>query len=431
MKRRSFLSAAGAALGSPAALSALATTSAGAVALRVPAAVDAATPPARATEKNRVWLGDDVFVHDTWRELRGRTIGIVTNQSGVTSTGEPLVDAVHRNGQIAVKALFGPEHGIRGVVLAGETVGSSTDEKTGLPVYSLYGATRHPSAQMLDGIDVLLFDIQDVGARPYTYVSTMAYVMESAAQYGKEVWVLDRPNPIGGQMVEGPVLDPKFKSFIGLYPMPERHGMTVGELARMYNERFAINCKLRVIPMQGWTRDMLWSDTGLHWVATSPNMPYARTTLVYLATGLVDEGGVNNGIGTDKPFEYAGGYSFDPAAFRDVLAARKIPGVEFEPADWVPVRGFWSGKTLRGVVLNVIDPHVFPSVRTAVELLAAARAQGKYHVAHEANMDRAWGTDTVRAALSGGASPDAITQAWQPALAAFRALRSKYLLYQA
>jgi uncharacterized protein YbbC (DUF1343 family) len=403
VKRRSFLTAAGAAA--------------------------LAAPAARAVAKSRIVLGDDVFLRDAWRELRGRTVGIVTNQSGVTSSGEALVDAVHRNGQIAVKALFGPEHGIRGVVGAGETVGSSTDEKTGLPVYSLYGATRHPTAQMLDGIDVLLFDIQDVGARPYTYVSTMAYVMESAAQYGKEIWVLDRPNPIGGVMVEGPVLDPKFKSFIGLYPVPERHGMTVGELARMYNEHFAIGCKLRVIPMQGWTRDMLWADTGLHWVATSPNMPYARTTLVYLATGLVDEGGVNNGIGTDKPFEYAGGYSFDPAAFRDALVARRIPGVEFEPADWTPVRGFWAGKTLHGVALNVTDPHVFPSVRTAVELLAAARAQGRFNVPHPANMDHAWGTDTVRTALAGGASPDAILASWQTGLSAFKALRSKYLLY--
>jgi uncharacterized protein YbbC (DUF1343 family) len=284
---------------------------------------------------------------------------------------------------------------------------------------------------MLDGIDVLLFDIQDVGARPYTYVSTMAYVMESAAQYGKEVWVLDRPNPIGGVQLDGPVLDPKFKSFIGLYPIPERHGMTVGELARLFNEQFAIGCKLRVIPMQGWKREMLWADTALKWVPTSPNIPYARTTLVYLATGLVDEGGVNNGVGTDRPFEYAGGYGFDPAAFRDVLAARRIPGVEFEAADWVPTKGFWSGKTLRGVSINVTDPRTFPSVRTAIEFLTAARAQGKYHVpaGHEHIMDRDWGTDAVRLALNAGTSADAIVASWQPGLAAFRSLRSKFLLY--
>ena len=378
-----------------------------------------------------VTLGDDAFVRDVWRELRGRSIGIVTNPSGVLSSGESVIDAVHGNPRIALRALFGPEHGIRGTTGAGETVGSSTDPKTGLPVHSLYGATRRPTRAMLDGIDVLLFDIQDVGARPYTYVSTMAYVMEAAAAYGKDVWVLDRPNPVGGVLLDGPVLEPKYASFIGLYPIPERHAMTVGELARMFNDHFGIGCTLRVIPMQGWRREMLWSDTGLSWVPTSPNIPSARTTLVYLATGLVDEGGVNNGVGTTRPFEYAGGYGFDAAAYRDALAARGIPGIEFEPADWVPTRGFWAGKTLHGVSLNLTDPARFPSVRTAVELLAAARAQDKFHIApeHDKLFDRDWGTDAVRRALLAGASPDTIVAAWQPALRTFDALRTKYLLY--
>ena len=394
------------------------------------AALAAAPRMVRAATRARVMaLGDAVFASTFAQELGGRAVGIVTNATGQLGNGELLVDNLVRARRVRIKALFGPEHGIRGTTGAGETVGSTTDEQTGLPVYSLYGATRRPTAAMLEGIDVLLFDIQDVGARPYTYVSTMAYVMEAAAQYGKEVWVLDRPNPTGGVAVEGPVLDPKFKSFIGLYPIPERHGMTVGELARMFNEEFGIGCKLRVIPMAGWRREMLWADTGLKWVPTSPNIPYARTALVYLATGLVDEGGVNNGVGTDRPFEYAGGYAFDPAAFRDALAARRIPGVEFEPADWVPARGFWAGKTLRGVSINVTDPHAFPSVRTAIEFLAAARAQGKYHVAHEQIMDRDWGTDAVRLALNAGTSADAIVASWEPGLRSFRSLRAKYLLY--
>ena len=388
-----------------------------------------ALPAAAFARKSAVTLGDDTFVREAWRDLRGRTVGIVTNPSGVLSDGTPLIDAVHANPQISVKALFGPEHGIRGTVGAGETVGSSTDERTGLPIHSLYGATRHPSAAMLEGIDVLLFDIQDVGARPYTYVSTMAYVMESAAQHGKEVWVLDRPNPIGGVALDGPVLDPRFKSFIGLYPIPERHGMTVGELARLINDHFHVGCELRVIPMRGWSREMLWNETGLSWVPTSPNIPYALTTLVYLATGLIDEGGVNNGIGTDRPFEYAGGYGFDPGAFARTLNARAIPGIRFEPQTWVPRKGFWAGKTLAGVYLGVTDPHAFPNVRTAVELLAAARAQGKFHVAHEQIMDRDWGTDTVRLALLAGESPDAIVAAWQPELNRFAKLRAQYLLY--
>jgi len=373
--------------------------------------------------------GDDVFVAETWRELGGRTIGIVTNQSGALSDGTTLVDAVRANPQIRVKALFAPEHGLRGDRDAGTYVPSYTDSRSGLPVYSLYGETRHPSARMLEGIDVLVFDIQDVGARPYTYVSTMAYVMQAAAQYGKDVWVLDRPNPTGGALIDGPVLEPKFASFVGLYPIPERHGMTVGELARLINDHFGVGCRLRVVPMQGWSREMLWADTGLTWIPTSPNMPFARTTLVYLATGLVDEGGVNNGVGTDRPFEYAGGFGFDAAAFRDALAARAIPGVEFEPAEWVPVRGFWKDKTLSGVTINLTDPYRFPSVRTAVEFLAAARAQGKFRVAHGNIMDRDWGTDSVRLALAAGASADAVVTAWRPGLAAFRALRGRYLLY--
>lgn len=382
----------------------------------------------RAAEPH-VLPGDDTFVAETWRELGGRTIGIVTNQSGVLSDGTTLVDAVRANPQIHVKALFAPEHGLRGDRDAGTYVPSYTDPRTGLPVYSLYGETRHPSARMLDGIDVLVFDIQDVGARPYTYMSTLAYVMESAKQYGKEIWVMDRPNPIGGVRVEGPVLDPAYKSFIGLYPIPERHGLTIGELAQLFNGHFGIGAKLRVVKLRGWSREMLWADTNLRWTPTSPNVPYAFTPLVYLATGLIDEGGVNNGVGTDRPFEYAGGYGFDATAFARTLNARGVPGARFEPLDWVPLRGFWAGKTLAGVQIHVDDPHAFPNVRTAVELLAAARAQGKLHINKAASFDRDWGTNTVRLGLLGGASVDAIVASWESGLSSYRAIRERYLLY--
>ena len=382
---------------------------------------------ARATP--HVLPGDDVFVNETWRELNGRTIGIVTNRSGVLSNGTSFVDAVRANPAIAVKALFAPEHGLRGDRDAGAYVPSYTDARTGLPVYSLYGATRHPSAAMLAGIDVLVFDIQDVGARPYTFVSTMAYVMESAKAYGKEIWVLDRPNPIGGVAIEGPLLEPAFKSFIGLYPIPERHGMTIGELALLFNDHFGIGANLRVIHLRGWSRDMFWADTGLRWIPTSPNIPYAFTPIVYLATGLVDDGGVNNGVGTDRPFEYAGGYAFEANAFARTLEARRIPGATFEPAQWVPQRGFWAGKTLAGALIHVADPVVFPSVRTAVEVLAAARAQGRFKIASASGFDRDWGTAAVRTALVAGASPDAIVASWEPGLTAFRAVRANYLLY--
>jgi uncharacterized protein YbbC (DUF1343 family) len=392
------------------------------------AAVIAARAPASAAEAH-VLPGDDAFVAETWRELAGRTIGIVTNQSGVLSNGTTLVDAARANSQIRIKALFAPEHGLRGDRDAGTYVPSYTDARTGLPVYSLYGETRHPSARMLDGIDVLVFDIQDVGARPYTFASTLAYVMESARQYGKEIWVLDRPNPIGGVRVEGPVLDPAYKSFIGLYPIPERHGLTIGELAQLFNGHFAIGAKLKVVALRGWSREMLWADTNLRWTPTSPNVPYAFTPLVYLATGLIDEGGVNNGVGTDRPFEYAGGYGFNATAFARTLTARAVPGARFEPLEWVPQRGFWAGKTLAGVQIHVDDPHAFPNVRTAVELLAAARAQSRLHITKAANFDRDWGTDTVRLALLSGASPDDIVASWESGLSSFRAVRERYLLY--
>jgi uncharacterized protein YbbC (DUF1343 family) len=400
MRRRAFLAASAAALAAPAA---------------------AATPA--------VLPGDDVFIAQTWRDLGSRSIGIVTNQSGVLADGTSLVDAVRLNPSIRVKALFAPEHGLRGDRAAGTYVPSYTDPRSGLPVYSLYGATRHPSAAMLEGIDVLVFDIQDVGARPYTYASTLAYVMESAKEYGKEIWVLDRPNPIGGLRVEGPVLEPAFKSFIGLYPIPERHGLTIGELAGLFNDHFAIGAQLRVVRMRGWSRDMFWRDTGLRWTPTSPNVPYAITPVVYLATGLIDEGGVNNGVGTDRPFEYAGGYGFDAPAFARTLTERAVPGALFRPAVWVPESGFWAGKTLAGVLIHVAEPARFPNVRTAVELLAAARAQGRLSISHAANFDRDWGTDSVRLALVAGAAPDEIVASWESGLTAYRAIRARYLLY--
>ncbi len=378
----------------------------------------------------QVMLGDDVFLAESWRDLHDRCIGIVTNASGVTSSGENFVDAVRRQGHICVRALFAPEHGLRGDRPAGSYVASYSDERTGLPVYSLYGATRHPTAAMLDGIDVLVFDIQDVGARPYTFVSTMAYVMQSAAAAGKEIWILDRPNPIGGTLVEGPVLDPKFASFVGLYPIPERHGMTIGELARLFNDNFGIGADLKVIPMRGWRRDMMWADTGLPWTATSPNIPYAKTTLVYLATGLIDEAGINNGVGSDKPFERAGALGLDGSAYAAALNARRIPGVRFTPTAWTPDAGFWKGRELSGVEIDVDDPHAFPSVRTAVELLCAARDLGPYvHVHNARTLDRDWGTDMVRKRLLAGETPDAIVAAAQAHVPKFLALRDKYLLY--
>ena len=385
----------------------------------------AAVPPAD------ISLGDEIFLTQTWRELDGRRIGVITNQTGVTARLESLVDAIRRNPALRLTAIYAPEHGFRGDRTAGAYVPSYVDTATGLSVYSLYGPTRHPSEAMLRDVDVLLFDIQDVGSRAYTFISTMAYAMQGAAAQGKEFWVLDRPNPVGGEMVEGPVLEPSEASFIGLYPIAMRHGMTVGELARLFNERFGIGAKLRVIPMRGYTRAMIWPDTGLQWVPSSPNIPTWQTTFPYLATGLIDNAGVNGGVGTTKPFFYAGGDAIDPDKLADRLNARNLPGVYFRPASWSPIAGFWAGKELRGVELMIVDPRAFTAVRSAVEILCAVRdiAPHQIDIREPAALDRDWGTTSLRLGLTAGRTADTIVDEWAPRLEAFRQLRSRYLLY--
>jgi uncharacterized protein YbbC (DUF1343 family) len=378
-----------------------------------------------------VVLGDEVFLADAWRDLGGRCVGVVTNQTGVTSQLVSIVDAIRENPQICLRAIYAPEHGLRGDRPAGSYVPSYTDERTGLPVYSLYGATRRPSAEMLAAVQVVLIDLQDVGARPYTYASTVAYVLEAARDAGKEVWVLDRPNPVGADIIEGPVLDPAYASFIGLYPIAMRHGMTIGELAAMFNGQFGIGAKLRVIRMRNYARSMQWPQTGLAWIPTSPNIPDWSSALVYPATGLIESAGINNGTGYTNPFKVAGGAGIDAYRLAQTLNARPNPGVHFVPAYWTPAAGFWAGKTLGGVQLVITDPRSFRSVRTAVEILTAVRAvaPGAVAIASEKIFDRDWGTDDVRRELLAGESADRIVNEWQSRLTAFAALRARYLLY--
>ena len=378
----------------------------------------------------KITLGDEIFLRSAWHDLHGRCVGVITNQSGVTSKLINIVDAIKENPHICIKAIYSPEHGLRGDRPAGSYVSSYTDSRTGLPVYSLYGKQKHPTAAMLRGVDVLLFDIQDVGARPYTFVSTMAYAMEAAKQYGKEIWILDRPNPVGGELVEGPVLEPAFSSFIGLYPIAMRHGMTIGELAELFNTDFHIGARLRVITMRGWRRNMLWPDTGLQWVQTSPNIPEWSTAIVYLCTGLIDNAGLNGGIGTTKPFKYAGAITVDAYRLADALNAKNIPGVHFRPAYWSPFFGGLKDRQIAGVELVVYDPRVFPAVRTAVELLATVRDISPRIIAIDKRaLDIDWGTDSLGAGLASGKSTAQIERGWQARLEQFGRLRAKHLLY--
>ncbi len=395
----------------------------GAAATILPAAAGT-LPPAH------VVLGDEVFLQSAWRDLHGRCVGVITNQTGVTSRLVNLVDAIASNPQICIKAIYSPEHGLRGDRPAGAYVASYTDRRTGLPVYSLYGPQRHPTAQMLAGVDVLLFDIQDVGSRTYTYISTMAYAMQAAKQFGKEIWILDRPNPIGGTMVEGPVLDPRFKSFIGLYPIAVRHGMTVGELARMFNERFGIGANLRVIAMRGWHRSMLWPQTGLQWVQTSPNIPEWSTAIVYPCTGLIDGVGLSGGIGTTKPFKYAGAVNVDAYRLAQALNDRNIPGVYFRPAYWSPLLSGRNQPEYGGVELDVYEPSVFPAVRTAVELITAVRDVSPNALRiRSKQLAIDWGTDTLERGVRDGLQTRQIMQGWHASLERFLSIRRKYLLY--
>jgi uncharacterized protein YbbC (DUF1343 family) len=381
-------------------------------------------PPAR------IELGNEAFLRRAWRDLNGRAIGLITNQSGVTSKLESIVDAMLSQGKVRVKAIYAPEHGFRGDRNAGAPVASYIDPQTHLPVYSLYGASKHASAEMLDGVDVMCFDIQDVGSRAYTYISTMAYAMQAAKQFGKEFWVFDRPNPIGGT-VEGPVLEPAYESFIGLYPIAMRHGMTIGELAGLFNDHFGIGAKLRVIRMTGWAHSTIWPETGLQWVATSPNIPDWQTTFVYPGTGLLDSAGINNGSGYTKPFFLAGALSLDATKLAQRLNARNLPGVWFRPAAWTPYVGFWKGRELTGVELMVFDPRRFAAVRSAVEILVAIRDLFPHaiQIASVAGLDRDWGTDSIRQNLLAGKSAGEILNAWAPGTAGFESLRRRYLLY--
>ncbi|MGH7737567.1 MAG: exo-beta-N-acetylmuramidase NamZ family protein [Candidatus Tyrphobacter sp.] len=388
-----------------------------------------ALPAAVRASSDAPLLGDDLLARHR-AELASASVGIITNQTGVNSAGVGVVDAARAAG-LRVRALFSPEHGLHGDRPAGAFVESYTDERTGLPVYSLYGPDRHPSSKMLAGLDVLLFDIQDVGSRAYTFISTMAMAMQSAAAHGIEFWVLDRPNPVGGAIVEGPVLQAQFSSFIGLYPIAMRHGMTVGELAGLFNAHFGIGARLRVVAMEGWKRSTIWPQTHLRWIRTSPNVPTWQTSFVYLCTGLIDSLGLNNGVGTPEPFFYAGAPHLDARAFASALSERQISGVEFVPSDWSPSKGANAGRSFSGVRLDLFDPADFFAVRTAVELLVCARTLEPSAISTEnvRAIDLDWGTDSVRAQLLSGRSADEIVASWQGGLSQFLPLRERFLLY--
>jgi len=385
-----------------------------------------------------VRTGLEVLLRDPPEALRGKRIGLITNPTGVTPDLRSGADLLAARRDIHLVALFGPEHGIRGNGGAGAAVSNATDPKTGLPVYSLYGGNRKPSPAMLRGLDVLVFDIQDVGARFYTYVSTMALAMQAAAENNLLFVVLDRPDPLGGDMVAGPVLDPRWSSFIGMYPIPIVHGMTVGELAQYINAESHVNARLLVVKMEGWRRSMWFDQTGLPWVMTSPGIPHFETALLYPAMGPIGDTNLSVGVLTTKPFEFVGQTFVQPWRLREALEARHPAGVAFREVHWSGEP--WTdsgGPQYAGVEVRVTDRAAYRPMRLMLEIIDGVRQlyPNRFHWGgrwgDQYVFDIDMGTDEVRRAFIAGRTAAQIEDSWQPALARFMQIREKYLLYPA
>lgn len=374
-------------------------------------------------------LGLDVLLDEQLDKLAGKNVGLITNPTGVDQNLNSIVDRLDQADDVNLVALYGPEHGVRGDAQAGDYVEYYIDDKTGLPVYSLYGSTRKPTPEMLEDVDVLLFDIQDVGTRFYTYIYTMAYAMEAAEENGIEFIILDRPNPIGGVEVAGPVLDPDYSSFVGLYPIPLRHGMTVGELAHLFNEEFDIHADIDVIEMSGWNRTDHYDDTPLEWVLPSPNMPTLDTAFVYSGAALIEGTNVSEGRGTTKPFELIGAPFIDGADFAEQLNAADLSGVNFRAAYFTPQFSKHAGQLSGGIEIHVTDEDSYDPVKAGITIVKTIHDMYPENFEFTAFFDSLIGNSWVREKIIAGASVDEIVSTWEEELVEFRQIRSEYLLY--
>ncbi|HET9948708.1 MAG TPA: DUF1343 domain-containing protein [Longimicrobiales bacterium] len=388
---------------------------------------------AASTGPQEVRPGLEVLLTDSLHLVAGRRAGLITNHTGIDREGRSAIDVLHEHPEVDLVAIYAPEHGIRGDLQAGIEVAEDVDPRTGLPVYSLYGDTRAPTPEMLAGVDVLLFDMQDVGARYYTYVSTMALAMEAAGEQGIPFVVLDRPNPIRGDVVQGNVLDPDFATFVGMFPVPMRHGMTPGELARLYVGEFGVEVELSVVPVEGWRRSMSFDQTGLPWVPPSPNMPALESALAYPGTCLFEGTPLSVGRGTARAFQWVGAPWLDGEALAEALSAYAIEGVRFEPATFTPVDpgdGKFPGQEVHGVRLIAESP-TYDAPRAAVAMLVEARRlAGERWSWQSAHFDRLAGADALRLGLERGLGVQELTAAWAAEAEAFERLREPYLLYR-
>ena len=373
-----------------------------------------------------VACGIDVLAREGFKRLEGKRVGLVTNHTGRTRTGTATIDALFRAPNVTLVALFSPEHGIRGVVDA--EVADGRDEATGLPIHSLYGKTRKPSLESLAGIDVLVYDIQDIGTRFYTYISTMGLVLEAAKERGIGVIVLDRPNPIGGLAVAGPVRDSGYESFIAHHTIPVRHGMTVGELALLFNAERTIHADLTVIRVEGGRRADLYEETGLLWVNPSPNMRSLTEALIYPGVGLLELTNLATGRGTDTPFERFGAPWIDPIAFARELNGRNLPGVRFTPIRFTPKERQFAGQECGGVQVAITSRAEFEPVTMGLAIALSLRKLYREEWQTE-GFRKMIADDATTAAVLEGRSLTDIEALWREELSAFRAVRAKYMIY--
>jgi uncharacterized protein YbbC (DUF1343 family) len=379
----------------------------------------------------RVVPGIEVFLSDLPPMVRGRRVGLITNHSGIDRSRTSDIDLIAGHPQLTLVALLAPEHGIRGDIQAGVKVVDEKDPKTGVPVYSLYLAEdRGPTPEMLRDVDVLVYDLQEVGGRTWTYVSTMALCMRAAAAKGIPFVVLDRPNPIGGEIVEGALLEPAFASFVGMYPIPARHGMTVGELATLFNQKFGIGAQLIVSKVQHWQRSQWFDETGLPWINPSPNLRSLAALTNYPGSVYFEGTNLSEGRGTDRPFEQIGASWLDAPAVARAMNARQLPGVRFEAISMPiePTAGKFPGQTIAAVRFVITDRQAYRPVRTALLLIDTIRRQHPREFAWGRSIDRLTGSDKVRRAIDEGAL-EPLLAAWDREAEEFRSSRTPYLLY--
>jgi uncharacterized protein YbbC (DUF1343 family) len=375
-----------------------------------------------------VKTGIDLLAEEHFASLAGKHVGLITNASGRASDGKRTIDLLATAPGVKLVALFSPEHGLETAAAEGAKVDSTRDAASGLPVFSLYGDVQRPSEQMLEGIDTLVFDIQDVGVRFYTYITTLGYCLEAAAKKGIDFYVLDRPNPINGAEVDGPLLDTDVRSFVGYFPVPIRHGMTVGELAEMFNHENHLNAKLHVVKMRGWQRTDWFDETGQAWINPSPNLRNLTEEILYPGVCLVESSNVSVGRGTDTPFELVGAPWISSRALAAYLNGKRVQGVRFLPTDFKPLSSNFAGEECHGVQIFLLDRQAFEPTEMGVELLAALWKLSPENFKLDGALPLV-GSHKVLESIRSGESPARIWFDWQEDLEKFKRVRAQYLLY--